>query len=77
MVTMHGSKRRELSQQTHSRGSHAFTQHSYNHVLRSASSAIFRILNRIVIVKVPEVVGANRSTWIQNKPTACPLIGIT
>ena len=54
----HGSKRRELEQHAHSRGSHADNryglldlkqsinqslthvhQHSYNHVVRSASSA--------------------------------------
>ena len=42
----HGSNRRELSQHAHSHGSQLFThtlyihQHSYNHVVRSASSAI-------------------------------------
>ena len=41
----HGSKRRELAQHAHSRGSHTFTHaltstQPYNHLARSASSAI-------------------------------------
>ena len=41
----HGSKRHELAQHAHARGLHAFThlqlhQHSYNHVVRSATSVI-------------------------------------
>ena len=38
----HGSKRLELVQHAHLRGSHAFTHtlNSYNHIVRSASSAI-------------------------------------
>ena len=40
----HDSKHRKLAHHAHSRGSHAFThtlhQHSYNHIVRSANSAI-------------------------------------
>ena len=72
----HVSKRRELAQHERSRGLH---QHSYNHAVRSASSAIteFGIYFFIFfILKVPEGGGANRSTG-RNPPTACPLIAVT
>ena len=49
----HGSKCRELAQHVHSHGSHALTQHSYNHVAQSASSAITEFGIKFYL-KVPE-----------------------
>ena len=56
----HGSKRRELAQHAHSRGSHAFTRTltSTQLQLRCAKRQLsyYRIWNRICILKVPEIV---------------------
>ena len=68
----HGSKRRELAQHAHSRGSHAFTRT----LASTQSQAPAQLLHNNVmesnfILKVPEGGGANRSTR-RKKPDSLP-----
>ena len=74
-----GSKRRELTQHAHARGSHAFTYTLTSILLQprcaSASSAI-TLFGIEFHFEDTRGRGAKRSTW--RKPlTACSLIGIT
>ena len=78
----HGSKRRELAQHAHSRGSHAFT-HTRRYTptqlqprCAKRQLSYYIIWTPIFILNVPEGGGANRSAR-RNPSTACPLIGIT
>ena len=76
-----GSKRRELAQHAHARGSQAFIHshtyiNSYNHVVRIAGWAISEFGIEFLIwryLREGEQTGVPR----ENPPTACPLIGIT
>ena len=74
----HGSKRLELAQDAHSRGSHAFTHTRTSTQLQPRGVkrllSYCRIWNRVFILKVHEGGGANRSTQ-RKKPDR--LIGIT
>ena len=70
----HGSKRRELTQHAHSRGSHAFTHTLINTVtttLRETPAQLLRNLESIIILTVPEGGEENRSTRRKN-PDSLP-----
>ena len=69
MATYHGSKRRELAQHAHTRGSHAFT-HSDTYIntvtttLCEASAQLLQNLESNFILKVPEYQRRGWGDWL-------------
>ena len=58
----HGSKRRELAQHAHSHGLHTVTSTQLQSRCAKHQLSYYSIWNQIIILKVPEEGGANRST---------------